>query len=127
MRQSTHQGWRDDSSWARGLAWALYGFGSAYLFSKDIRFLNTAEACAAYYIEHTPANGVPPNDWFEPDPPRPYESSAAAIAASLVGSATPTTSNGSGSSKWMRATREHSIGLKVQSGGGGWRHGIASS
>ncbi len=25
---------------------------------------------------------VPPNDWEEPDPPRPYESSAAAIAAS---------------------------------------------
>lgn len=81
LRQSTHQGWRDDSSWARGLAWALYGFGTAYQFSGDARFLNTAEACAAYYIEHTPAHGVPPNDWFEPVPPRPYESSAAAIAA----------------------------------------------
>lgn len=82
LRQSTHQGWRGDSSWARGLAWALYGFGTAYKFSKDIRFLNTAEACAAYYIEHTPTNGVPPNDWLESDPPRPYESSAAAITAS---------------------------------------------
>ena len=82
LRQSTHQGWRDDSSWARGLAWALYGFGTVYGFTRDPRFLQTAELCAGYYIEHTPAHGVPPNDWLEPDPPYPYESSAAAIAAS---------------------------------------------
>lgn len=82
IRQSTHQGWRDDSSWARGLAWALYGFGTAYYFSRDACFLATAQACAEYYIEHTPAHGVPPNDWDEPNPACPYESSAAAIAAS---------------------------------------------
>jgi unsaturated chondroitin disaccharide hydrolase len=82
IRESTHQGWRGDSSWARGLAWALYGFGTAYQFSKDVHFLNTAEACAAYYIENTPGHGVPPNDWLEPDSVYPCESSAAAIAAS---------------------------------------------
>jgi unsaturated chondroitin disaccharide hydrolase len=82
LRQSTHQGWRDDSSWARGLAWALYGFGTAYIFTGDVRFLHTAEACANFYIERTPAHGVPPNDWDEPDPALPYESSAAAVAAS---------------------------------------------
>ncbi|MBN1283876.1 MAG: glycoside hydrolase family 88 protein [Anaerolineae bacterium] len=82
LRQSTHQGWRGDSSWARGLAWALYGFGTAYRFTGDPRFLRTAEICALYYIENTPAHGVPPNDWTEPDPKLPYESSAAAIAAS---------------------------------------------
>jgi unsaturated chondroitin disaccharide hydrolase len=81
LRQSTHQGWRDDSSWARGLTWALYGFGTAYTFSGDSRFLATAEACAAFYIEQTPDHGVPPNDWLEPNPIRPFESSAAAIAA----------------------------------------------
>jgi unsaturated chondroitin disaccharide hydrolase len=81
VRESTHQGWRGDASWARGLAWALYGFGTAYEYTEDARLLNTAEACAAYYVEHTPEHGVPPNDWLEPDPPRPYESSAAAIAA----------------------------------------------
>ncbi len=81
LRQSTHQGWRGDSSWARGLAWALYGFGTAYTFTLDARFLQTAEACAQYYIERTPEHGVPPNDWDEPDPALPYESSAAAIAA----------------------------------------------
>ena len=82
LRQSTHQGWRSDSSWARGLGWALYGFGSAYTFTEDARFLDTAEACARYYIERTPDHGVPPNDWDEPNPALPYESSAAAIAAS---------------------------------------------
>jgi len=82
IRQSTHQGWRDDSSWARGLCWALYGFGTVYGFTHDARFLRTAEMCADFYIEHTPAHGVPPNDWDEPDPAQPYESSAAAIAAS---------------------------------------------
>ena len=82
LRESTHQGWRGDSSWARGLTWALYGFGTVYEFTRDARFLATAEACAAYYIEYTPAQGVPPNDWSEPaNPQLPYESAAAAIAA----------------------------------------------
>lgn len=82
LRQTTHQGWRGDSSWARGQAWALYGFGTAFSFTQDPRFLQTAQACADYYIDHTPDHGVPPNDWTEPNPELPYESSAAAIAAS---------------------------------------------
>jgi unsaturated chondroitin disaccharide hydrolase len=82
LRQTTHQGWRDDSAWARGLTWALYGFGTAYTFTSDERFLDTAQRCADFYIAHTPAHGVPPNDWDEPLPTIPYESSAAAIAAS---------------------------------------------
>lgn len=81
LRQSTHQGWRGDSSWARGQAWSLYGFGTVYAFTGDKRFLQTAEANADYYIERTP-EGIPPNDWDEPNPSQPYESSAAAIAAS---------------------------------------------
>ena len=82
LKQTTHQGYRDDSSWARGLTWALYGFGTVYKFSGDARFLQTAELTAQYYIEQTPDHGVPPNDWTEPKPRNPYESSAAAIAAS---------------------------------------------
>lgn len=81
LRQTTHQGARDDSSWARGLTWALYGFGTVYHFTSDPRFLQAAELCAQYYIEHTPGHGVPPNDWLDPAPIAPYESSAAAIAA----------------------------------------------
>ena len=82
LRQSTHQGWRDDSSWARGQAWALYGFGTSFRLSGDQRFLDTAVQCADFFIERTPEHGVPPNDWEQPTPARAYESSAAAIAAS---------------------------------------------
>jgi unsaturated chondroitin disaccharide hydrolase len=82
LYQSTQQGWRSDSSWARGLAWALYGFGTVYQFTRDPRFLATAQDCARFYIERTPSHGVPPNDWDDPHPVVPYESSAAAIAAS---------------------------------------------
>jgi unsaturated chondroitin disaccharide hydrolase len=82
LRQATHQGWRDDSSWARGQTWALYGFGTAHWLSGDERFLDTAQRCADFYIERTPPHGVPPNDWEERSPRWPFESSAAAIAAS---------------------------------------------
>jgi unsaturated chondroitin disaccharide hydrolase len=85
LRQSTQQGWLGDSSWARGQAWALYGFGTAYDFTQDKRFLETAQACANFYIERTPAHGIPPNDWDEPNPQYPYESSAAAIACCGMG------------------------------------------
>jgi unsaturated chondroitin disaccharide hydrolase len=81
LRQSTQQGWRGDSSWARGLAWALYGYSNVYRLTGDPRYLQASRMCAQYYIEHTPEHGVPPNDWDEPNPALPYESSAAAIAA----------------------------------------------
>jgi unsaturated chondroitin disaccharide hydrolase len=81
LRQTTYQGWRNDSSWARGQTWALSGFTTAYQYTQDQRFLDTARRCAEFYLLRTPANGVPPNDWEEPNPVQPYESSAAAIAA----------------------------------------------
>jgi unsaturated chondroitin disaccharide hydrolase len=82
LRQSTQQGWRVDSCWARGLAWALYGFTTVFGFTQDTRFLDTARSCADYFLCHVPEHGVPPNDFDEPAPANPYESSAAAIAAS---------------------------------------------
>jgi unsaturated chondroitin disaccharide hydrolase len=81
LRAATHQGWRSDSTWARGQAWAIYGFTTAYAHTRDSDMLNTARDVADYYIEHTPADGVPPNDWLDPAPECPREASAAAIAA----------------------------------------------
>lgn len=87
LRQSTHQGWRGDSAWARGQAWALYGFGTAYELSGERRYLQTARMCADFYLEQTSFSedapfgpGVPPNDWDEAGSRA--ESSAAAITAS---------------------------------------------
>ena len=73
LHQSTQQGWRGDSGWARGLAWAIYGFSDGYRFTQDARFLQTAQLCADYYRRQVPAEGVPPNDFDEPDPAYPYE------------------------------------------------------
>jgi unsaturated chondroitin disaccharide hydrolase len=87
LRQSTHQGWRGDSAWARGQAWALYGFGTAYQLTGERSYLQTAQLCADFYIENTSFEenapfgpGVPPNDWDGHQDK--VESSAAAIAAS---------------------------------------------
>ena len=82
LRQSTQQGWRSDSSWARGQAWALYGFGTMYAFTGVPEYLETAQAAADYFIERTGDVNVPPNDWDEPHPIVKTESSAAAITAS---------------------------------------------
>jgi len=83
LRQSTHQGVSGDSCWSRGLAWALYGFGTAYRCTRDPRLLATAEDCAGFYIDHTAADGVPPWDYDAPsDSKALVDTSAAAIAAS---------------------------------------------
>ena len=75
------------------------------------------------WLEESFIMPAPPED----DPREQTALIAAAIASSLVDAAAPVASNEAGSSKWMRATREQAIGLRVQAGGGGWRHGIASS
>lgn len=82
LRQTTQQGYRNDSSWARGQTWALYGFGTCYALTGEPKYLETAMACADFYIERTGDDFVPPNDWEEVNPTQRYESSAGAIAAS---------------------------------------------
>jgi unsaturated chondroitin disaccharide hydrolase len=83
LRQSTQQGYRGDSCWSRGSSWALYGFSLSYEYSRDPRFLETAEACADYYITHCNSDGVPPWDFnAPPESRRLLDTSAAAIAAS---------------------------------------------
>ena len=83
LRQSTHQGWAAESTWSRGLAWALYGFTAVHRLSGEPEFLDAARRCAAYYLRHTPAGLIPYWDYdLPPDGPHLWDSSAAAIAAS---------------------------------------------
>ncbi len=82
LRQTTHQGYRGDSCWSRGLTWALYGFTRSYEFTRDPHFLDAAESCADYYVTHTPDDGVPPWDFRAPlESRKQLDTSAAAIAA----------------------------------------------
>jgi len=86
IRQSTKQGYRDDSCWSRGLAWSLYGFTTCFQLTGDSRFLQTAELNAQFYLDHAPPGGVPPWDYDAPADGRlsrtQPDSSAAAIFAS---------------------------------------------
>src|SRR3984957_2711252 len=80
MSRGTFSGFSDSSTWARGQAWALYGFVQAYQTSDNPAFLATAEAVANYFVGHLPANDIPPWDFDAPGT-QPVDTSAAAIAA----------------------------------------------
>lgn len=81
LHAATHQGWRRDSAWARGLTWAIYGFGDCFRRTQDQRFLQTATSCADAYIQQVGEGLITANDWDEPEPALAYESSAACVAA----------------------------------------------
>jgi unsaturated chondroitin disaccharide hydrolase len=87
LRQSTHQGLRADSNWARGLAWSLYGFSQVYALTGDLEHLDVAERNADFWLTHLPQDHVPYWDFAaDLSAPLPWgpqkDSSAAAIAAS---------------------------------------------
>ena len=60
LRQSTHQGLRADSSWTRGLAWSLYGFGTVFTYTHDPADLQVAQRNADCFLARCPAGLVPP-------------------------------------------------------------------
>jgi unsaturated chondroitin disaccharide hydrolase len=85
LKQTTHQGFRGDSCWTRGLAWSLYGFGTCYGYTRDPRFLQTAMACADFYLDNVGRGGAPAWDFDAPEESRKLlDTSAGAIAASGI-------------------------------------------
>lgn len=79
----THQGYRDDSTWARGQAWIVYGFALSYGYTHKPIFLDIAEKSAEYFIERLPNDYVPYWDLtFNDTVPDIKDTSAAAILAS---------------------------------------------
>jgi unsaturated chondroitin disaccharide hydrolase len=85
--KNTHQGYSDESAWARGQAWAVYGFTMAYRYTKDKSYLKQAEATTKFFINHKnlPEDGIPYWDFDVPTIPNTYrDASAAAIMASAL-------------------------------------------
>jgi unsaturated chondroitin disaccharide hydrolase len=83
LRQSTHQGLRPLSTWARGLAWSLYGFATVFTYTGAPEDLEVSAGNADCFIARCPESLIPPWDFDVPDgPDRIADSSAAAIAAS---------------------------------------------
>ena len=81
----TVQGYADDSAWARGQSWALYGYTMAYRFTGYQRYLDQAVHVADFLIHHPnlPEDGVPYWDYNAPDiPDAPRDAAAAAVMAS---------------------------------------------
>jgi unsaturated chondroitin disaccharide hydrolase len=77
----TWQGASNDSTWARGQAWAIYGFTMTYRYTKDVRFLTTAQSLADYFLKNLPSDFIPYWDFSKNCCNNPRDSSAAAIAA----------------------------------------------
>lgn len=70
LDKATCQGFVDQSSWARGQAWGLYGFTMCYRYTKDKQFLDFAENIADYILNHPnlPEDLVPYWDYNVIDP-----------------------------------------------------------
>lgn len=86
LKKQTHQGYADDSAWARGQAWALYGYSMVYRFTKKLDMLDHAVKVAEYIIPRLPEDGVPYWDFDSPDIPDDVRdaSAAAIIAGGLI-------------------------------------------
>ena len=81
----TVQGHSDDSFWARGQAWAVYGFTLSYIYTGIEDFLKTAVGTAEFMIERLPEDLVPVWDMvFDEESGEERDSSAASIFATAL-------------------------------------------
>ena len=77
----TNQGNRNDSAWARGQAWGIYGSALAYEKLGDERYADIFRRVTDYFIEHLPDDLVPYWDFdFDTGSDEPRDSSAGVIA-----------------------------------------------
>ena len=78
----TNQGHADESLWARGQAWAIYGFALTAQWLDNADFLAVAKKTADRFLAESPADRTPLWDLRLPaDAPQYLDSSAGAIAA----------------------------------------------
>jgi unsaturated chondroitin disaccharide hydrolase len=89
LERGTINGYADDSTWARGQAWALHGLATANRATGAHRA--EAELAARWFLDHLPDDLVPPwdfdapgTDGLEPVTAVRRDASAGAIAASAL-------------------------------------------
>lgn len=81
--KETVQGHAHESAWARGQAWALYGYTMMYRETGRKAYLDAAENIADMILNHLPEDGIPYWDFDAPDIPYALrDASAGAIMAS---------------------------------------------
>ncbi|MGE5520182.1 MAG: glycoside hydrolase family 88 protein [Candidatus Dadabacteria bacterium] len=113
QKKRTAQGYSDESAWARGQAWGLYGFTVMYRETKDPGYLQQAQKIAAFLLKHPnlPKDKIPYWDFNAPNIPNALrDASAGAVMASALLELS-TYSSGSESKKYFRAgeTMLHSL------------------
>ena len=77
----TRQGYSDNSCWARGQAWGIYGIALAYKYLRDDKLLELYNHITDCFIERLPEDYVPYWDMVFTSGGEPRDTSAAAIAA----------------------------------------------
>ena len=85
--KQTAQGYSDESAWARGQAWAIYGYTVCYRETKDKKYLDQAEKIYNFIFtnKNMPEDLVPYWDFNDPNIPNaPRDASAAAVIASAL-------------------------------------------
>jgi len=81
-RGETCQGYRDDSSWTRGQAWAVYGTALSYRCTGDTAYRAAFRRVLAYYLSRLPHDLVPYWDLiFTDGDGEPRDSSSASIVS----------------------------------------------
>ncbi len=86
-KRQTAQGYSDESAWARGQAWALYGYTTCYRYTQDKKYLDQAENVYRFIFnnKNLPEDLVPYWDFDAPNiPNEPRDASAAAAIASAL-------------------------------------------
>ncbi|MCL2557608.1 MAG: glycoside hydrolase family 88 protein [Treponema sp.] len=81
VRGETCQGYKDDSAWARGQAWAIYGAALLYRHAKKPEWKNTFNRACEYFLSKLPDDLVPYWDLIFTSGDEPRDSSSSAIAA----------------------------------------------
>ena len=106
-RRVTVQGYADDSAWARGQAWALYGYTMMFRESADEKYLQQAINVADMIIPYLPEDGVPYWDFNDPRIPEIYrDASAGAVMASAYIELSQFVSNKAKSKKYLKTAEK---------------------